>query len=47
MDGMDGKPMSVRTLTKIEGADKHVYSMYGQIAGKEMPVMEITYTRKK
>ena len=47
MDGMDGNPMPVRTVTKIEGADKHVYSMYGQIAGKEMPVMEITYTRKK
>ena len=47
MDGMDGNPMPVRTVTKIEGADKHVYSMYGQVAGKEMPVMEITYTRKK
>jgi hypothetical protein len=47
MDGMDGKPMAVRTVTKIEGPDKHVYTMYGSIAGKEMPVMEITYTRKK
>ena len=47
MDGMDGKPMQVRTVTKLEGADKHVYTMYGQFAGKEMPMMEITYNRKK
>ena len=47
MDGMDGKPMAVRTVTKIEGPDKHVYTMYGTMAGQEMPVMEITYTRKK
>lgn len=47
MDGMDGKPMAVRTVTKIESADKHVYTMYGTMAGKEMPVMEITYDRKK
>jgi hypothetical protein len=47
MDGMDGKPMAVRTVTKIENADKHVYTMYGTMAGKEMPVMEITYDRKK
>ena len=47
MDGMDGKPMQVRTVTKIDGADKHVYTMYGQVAGKEMPMMEITYNRKK
>jgi hypothetical protein len=47
MDGMDGKPMPVRTVTKIEGPDKHVYSMYGQMNGQEVPVMEITYTRKK
>jgi hypothetical protein len=47
MDGMDGKPMPVRTVTKIESADKHVYTMYGTVAGQEMPIMEITYTRKK
>lgn len=47
MDGMDGKPMQVRTVTKVEGADKHVYTMYGQVQGKEMPMMEITYNRKK
>ena len=47
MEGMDGKPMAVRTVTKIESPDKHVYTMYGTMAGQEMPVMEITYTRKK
>lgn len=47
MDGMDGKPMSVRTETKIEGPDKHVYTMYGTVQGKEVRMMEITYDRKK
>jgi len=47
MDGMDGKPMAVRTVTKIESNDKHVYTMYGTMNGQEMPVMEITYNRKK
>lgn len=47
IDGMDGKPMAVRTVTKIDGPDKHVYTMYGTMGGQEMPVMEITYNRKK
>jgi hypothetical protein len=47
MEGMDGKPMAVRTVTKIESADKHVYTMYGTMNGQETPVMEITYNRKK
>ena len=47
MEGFDGKPMAVRTVTKIESADKHVYTMYGTMNGQEAPVMEITYTRKK
>ena len=47
IDGMDGKPMAVRTVTKIESNDKHVYTMFGTMNGQEMPVMEITYNRKK
>jgi hypothetical protein len=47
MEGMDGKPMPVRTVTKIESSDKHVYTMYGTMNGQETPVMEITYNRKK
>jgi hypothetical protein len=50
VDGMDGKPMAVRTVTKIEGPAKHVYTMYGTMNGQEMPMMEITYdlaTNKK
>jgi hypothetical protein len=43
MDGMDGKPMNVRTVTKIETPQKHVYTMYGTMNGQEVPFMEITY----
>jgi hypothetical protein len=50
MDGMDGKPMTVRSVTKIETPSKHVYTMFGTMNGQEMPFMEITYdlaTNKK
>jgi len=47
MDATTEAQMAEITVTKLEGADKHVYTMYGQMAGKEMPMMEITYTRKK
>jgi hypothetical protein len=50
MDGTDGKPMPVRTVTRIESPSKHVFTMYGSFNGQEMPMMEITYdlaTNKK
>jgi hypothetical protein len=43
IDGMDGKPMAVRAVTKIESPTKHVYTMYGTMNGQEMPMVEITY----
>lgn len=43
IDGMDGKPMTIRTVTKIESPARHVYTMFGTMNGQEMPFMEITY----
>ena len=45
MPGPDGKPMDVRIVTAIVDENQHVFSMYGQMGGKEMLMMEITYTR--
>lgn len=43
IDGMDGKPMAVRTVTRIESPAKHVYTMFGTMNGQEVPMVEITY----
>lgn len=43
IDGMDGKPMAIRTVTRIESPARHVYTMLGTMNGQEMPFMEITY----
>jgi hypothetical protein len=44
--GMDGQPMQAKTVTTMVD-DKHMtYSMTGMMGGKEVPMMEITYTRK-
>jgi hypothetical protein len=46
MLGPDGKPTTMRTVTKIVDANKHVFTMYGTMGGdKEQLMMEITYTR--
>lgn len=46
-DFMTGKPMQLRTVTRIVDANKHVMEMFGpDPAGKEFKMMEIVYTRK-
>jgi uncharacterized protein DUF1579 len=44
-DGPDGKPMEMKLVTRMVDANKHVFSMYGLLDGKEQLMMEITYTR--
>jgi hypothetical protein len=42
-----GKPMKVRTVTRIVDANKHVMEMFGpDRSGKEFKMMEIVYTKK-
>jgi hypothetical protein len=43
--GPDGKPMDMRLVTRMVDANRHVFSMYGMMDGKEQLMMEITYTR--
>jgi hypothetical protein len=43
--GPDGKPMDLRLVTRIVDPNRHVFSMYGTVDGKEQLLMEITYTR--
>jgi len=46
-DAVTGKPMKVRTVTRIVDANKHVMEMFGpDRSGKEFKMMEIVYTRK-
>jgi hypothetical protein len=46
MPGMDGKPATMTTVTKMVD-DKHMtYTMTGMMGGNQVPMMEITYTRK-
>lgn len=45
--GPDGKPMVMKNVTKVVNPDKHVFSMYAPMEGKETLMMEITYDRKK
>ncbi len=44
-DGPDGKPSEFKSVTKVVDANKHVFTMTTMMEGKEMPMMEITYTR--
>jgi hypothetical protein len=44
-DGPDGKPMKYRMVTRIVDDNKHVFSMYAPMEGKDQLMMEITYTR--
>lgn len=44
-DGPDGKPMEYKCVTKVTDDKTHVFTMNGMMAGKEVPGMEITYTR--
>ena len=43
--GPDGRPMDVRMVTRFVDENTHVWSMYGTQGGREMLMMEITYTR--
>ena len=46
-DAVTGKPMKVRTVTRIVDASKHVMEMFGpDRSGKEFKMMEIVYTKK-
>jgi len=46
-DVMTGKPMKLRTVTRIVDANKHVMEMFGpDPSGKEFKMMELVYTRK-
>jgi hypothetical protein len=46
-DIMTGKPMTVRMVTRIVDANKHVMEMFGpDPSGKEFKMMELVYTRK-
>ena len=46
-DAMTGKPMKLRSVTRIVDANKHVMEMFApDPSGKEFKTMEIVYTRK-
>jgi len=46
-DVVTGKPMKLRTVTRIVDPNKHVMEMFGpDPSGKEFKMMEIVYTRK-
>jgi hypothetical protein len=45
--GPDGKPTTIRSVTKVVDDDTHVFSMYAPMEGKETLAMEITYKRVK
>jgi Protein of unknown function (DUF1579) len=44
--GNDGKPMQAKTVTRLVDDNTQVFSMYGDIGGKDVLFMEITYTRQ-
>jgi len=46
MNPTSGKTVPLRMTTRIIDDGKHVFTMYGMHEGKEVPEMEITYTRK-
>jgi len=46
-DPVTGKPMPYRMITKITDNNSHTFTMLGNMEGKDVPQMEITYTRVK
>jgi hypothetical protein len=46
-DVVTGKPMKVRSVTRIVDNNKHVFEMFGpDPSGKEFKMMELVYTKK-
>lgn len=46
-DAMTGKPMAIKSMTRILDNNRHVYEMYGPDKdGKQFKMMEIAYSRK-
>jgi len=46
-DVVSGKSMTVREVSRVVDANRHVFEMYGpDKTGKEFKTMEIVYTRK-
>lgn len=43
--GMDGKPAPMRTEFKVVDANTNVFTLYGDMGGKETMFMEITYKK--
>jgi len=46
-DAVTKKKVKGRDVIKIDSNDKHVIEMFKEIEGKEVKVMEMTFTRKK
>lgn len=46
-DPQTGKGRPTKTITRIESADRHVFEIYDNVDGKDVKIMEVTYTRKK
>ena len=42
----DGKPAPFRSVTTFQDMNTQLYQMYASMNGKEMLIMEITYTRE-
>jgi hypothetical protein len=47
IDPMTKKVCQIKEITKFISNDKYVMEMYSTMDGKEMKMMELTYTRKK
>lgn len=46
-DAMTGKPMAIKSMTRILDNNRHIYEMYGpDKEGKQFKMMEIAYSRK-
>lgn len=46
-DPQTGKGRPTKTVTRIESADRHVFEIYDHVDGKDVKIMEVTYTRRK
>lgn len=47
VDPMTKQKMTSKGVTKVIDANKHTFTMYMMMDGKEMKAMEVEYTRKK
>ena len=47
VDPMSKQKMTAKGVTKVVDANKHVYTMYLMVGGKDMKTMEAEYIRKK